>query len=385
MVITDLVKRNLHVIRVLLTISSLTIVNLLGVLRARTEPSKFLGNIFGSANEPREFSKYWNQVTPENAGKWGEVERTRDVYRWSTLDSIYNYAKSKGFPFKMHTLVWGQQQPGWINSLPREEQREEVEEWIREVGKRYPNIDFVDVVNEPIHAPPSYKDAIGGDNGLYGTGWDWVVWAFEKAREYLPNAKLLINEYGIEWGGSDLNKYITIINILKQRGLIDGIGVQGHGLENISPNTLKSSLDRLAQTGLPIYISEYDVDIADDNQQLNVYKTQFPIFWEHPSVLGVTLWGYVQGQTWRPDSYLLRSDGTERPALTWLMQYVRGTTPTPTPDSEEKSGLLLGTIALVLGTIITAGVVLFLTMSKRPICRFPSSVSFSKREDDSTF
>ncbi|MGQ9788723.1 MAG: endo-1,4-beta-xylanase [Candidatus Hadarchaeaceae archaeon] len=355
----------MHVIRVLFAISSLTITNLLGVLRVRSESSKFLGNIFGSSNEPREFSKYWNQVTPENAGKWGEVERTRDVYRWSTLDSIYNYAKSKGFPFKMHTLIWGQQQPSWINSLPREEQREEVEEWICEVGKRYPNIDFVDVVNEPIHAPPFYKDVIGGDNGLYGTGWDWVVWAFEKARQHLPNAKLLINEYGIEWGGSDLNKYITIINILKQRDLIDGIGVQGHGLEKIPLNTLKSSLDRLAQTGLPIYISEYDVDIADDNQQLNVYKTQFPVFWEHPSVLGVTLWGYVQGQTWRPDTYLLRSDGTERPALSWLMQYVRGTTPTPTPAPEEKSGLLLGTIALVLGIIITAGLVLFLTMSKK--------------------
>ena len=49
-------------------------------------------------------------------------------------------------------------------------QREEVEEWIRLVGERYPDMDFVDVVNEPLNAPPPFMNALGG-NGE--TGWDW--------------------------------------------------------------------------------------------------------------------------------------------------------------------------------------------------------------------
>jgi hypothetical protein len=35
---------------------------------------KFLGNIIASS-VPTNFNDYWNQVTPENAGKWGSVCR----------------------------------------------------------------------------------------------------------------------------------------------------------------------------------------------------------------------------------------------------------------------------------------------------------------------
>ena len=33
---------------------------------------KFLGSAYG-AQQAMDFAKYWNKVTPENAGKWGEV------------------------------------------------------------------------------------------------------------------------------------------------------------------------------------------------------------------------------------------------------------------------------------------------------------------------
>src|SRR4030042_5028347 len=146
---------------------------------------KFLGNIIGGS-VPADFATYWNQVTPENAGKWGSVEKTRDNMTWSGLDMTYNYAKDRDFPFKHHNFVWGQQQPGWITDLTPEEQKAEVEEWIQLYGEKYSGTDFIDVVNEPLHAPPAYKNALGGD-GV--TGWDWVIWAFKKARYYCTNPK----------------------------------------------------------------------------------------------------------------------------------------------------------------------------------------------------
>jgi hypothetical protein len=48
-----------------------------------------------------------------------------------------------------------------------------------------------------------------------------------------------------------------------------------------------------------------------------------PLFWNHPAVKGLTLWGYQQGATWLSNSYLVRSDGTDRPAMTWLLSYVK--------------------------------------------------------------
>jgi hypothetical protein len=75
-------------------------------------------------------------------------------------------------------------------------------------------------------------------------------------------------------------------------------------------------------TGVDIYVHSLDIGSPDDNQQLTLYRERFPILWEHPGVKGVTLWGYVQGQTYQPNGYLLRTNGTERPALSWLREYL---------------------------------------------------------------
>jgi GH35 family endo-1,4-beta-xylanase len=51
-------------------------------------------------------------------------------------------------------------------------------------------------------------------------------------------------------------------------------------------------------------------------------KMHFPVFYEHPQVKGVTLWGYIYGSTWRTGTGLIRN-GQPRPALTWLMDYLK--------------------------------------------------------------
>ena len=302
--------------------------------------SKFLGNVMASDNI---FANYWNQITPGNEGKWGSIATSSDTtaWNWSGLDAIYNYAVNHNLIFKDHTLIWGSQQPSWISSLDQASQLKYIETWMRQVGKRYAKIDMVDVVNEalPTHNPPdgqngraNYKAALGGDGA---TGWDWVIKAFSLARKYLPNSKLLINDYGIINDDNATTSYLTIINLLKAQGLIDGIGVQGHRfeLERASTTTLKNNLDRLAATGLPIYISEMDLGnldnagTPDDNQQLQLYQTIFPVLWLHPGVKGITLWGYVEGEMWQSSCYLVLKDGTWRPALTWIAQYVKDHTP----------------------------------------------------------
>lgn len=299
--------------------------------------AKFLGSAY-AGSDPN-FALYWTQLTPENAGKWGSVGISQDTtqWNWSGLDAAYNYAVTNNLIFKNHTLIWGAQQPSWISNLDSASQAKYIETWIRMVGKRYPKIDMIDVVNEPLygHNPPdglngraNYKKALGG-NGK--TGWDWVIKSFELARKYLPNTKLLLNDYGIINDNTATTNYLQIINLLKERALIDGIGVQGHRfeLENADTNTLKYNLDRLAATGLPIYISELDLGnigntgSPDDNQQLQLYKKIFPILWKHPGVKGITLWGYIEGRIWQSTCFLVRSDGSWRPALTWLAQYIK--------------------------------------------------------------
>lgn len=290
---------------------------------------KFLGNVY-SPSQAVGFDNYWNQVTPENGGKWGSVEQSRGNMNWNDLDAAYALAKDNGFAFKLHVLIWGNQQPSWMENLSTVEQLEEIKEWFQAIADRYPAIDFIEVVNEPLHDPPNsagngggnYINALGG-NGA--TGWDWVLESFRLARQYFPDAKLMINDYNIVNSSTNTSRYIEIITLLQAENLIDQIGVQAHAFSTRgSASQMKNNLDALAATGLPLYATELDIDGPTDAIQLSEYQRIFPIFWEHPAMEGVTLWGFRPGM-WRTEeeAFLIEQDGvTERPALEWLRDYV---------------------------------------------------------------
>ena len=297
---------------------------------------RFIGNLRGK-NE-NNFSNLWNQVTPENNGKWEKIGTTADSTKWDwePVTKLYTYAKANQMQFKFHTLIWGRQQPKWISELTPDEQLKYITYWIKEVGKRFPDAEMVDVVNEslPTHWPPdgrpetvNYINALGGKGK---TGYDWIIKSFELARKYIPNAKLILNDYSILNNDSSTTAYLEVINLLKSRKLIDGIGIQAHRgeLVNVSVDYLKANIDRLAATRIPIYITEIDLGdddkaiFVDDQKQLEQYQHIFPVLWEHPGIKGITFWGYVQGHMWRKNCYLVRKDGTWRPAMVWLADYL---------------------------------------------------------------
>ncbi|WP_375438164.1 endo-1,4-beta-xylanase [uncultured Hymenobacter sp.] len=315
-----------------------------------TGKAKFLGGVHSIPQKPF-FNNYFNQVTPENAGKWGSVESTRNVMNWAELDSAYALAQTKGYPFKMHTLIWGQQQPIWIENLPAAEQLMEINEWFAAVAVRYPNITQIEVVNEPTNDLPlngstgnngpntpgsgagNYYNALGGAGT---TGWDWVIKSFELARQYFPNAQLMLNDYSVINTTFNVQRYLGIVNLLVARNLVDGVGIQGHAFSTrgVPATTLATNLSVLATAGKPLYITELDIDGVnsatppqlDDAIQLAEYQRIFPTLWEHPAVRGITLWGYRPGH-WRTaqGAYLANGDNTERSALVWLKNYVRTT------------------------------------------------------------
>lgn len=278
--------------------------------------ASFFGSIWKGRPDAL-FGPLFTQVTPENAGKWGQVEATRGSFTWSSLDAMFRDAASKGLITKQHTFVWGQAQPSWVTSGNAQVA---VTAWMTAFMNRYGDqVHLIDVVNEPLHAAPSYRSGLGGDGA---TGWDWVIWCYQLARQKAPNARLLINDYDILSSDSATERYVALCRLLRDRGLLDGIGEQAHNFERTSLTTLRANLDRLATLGLPIYISEFDLSISDDQAHLARFRDLFTMFWEHPGVRGVTVWGHRQGATWRSNAHLVRSDGSDRPALTWLRQYL---------------------------------------------------------------
>ncbi len=286
---------------------------------------KFVGNITTSGAVRSDFINYWNQITPENEGKWGSVEATRDVYNWAPVDRIYAYAREHNIPVKAHTFVWGSQFPSWITNLSASEQAAEIEEWIRDYCTRYPDTALIDVVNEatPGHAPAEFaRNAFGND---------WIIKSFQLARKYCPNAVLILNDYNVlSWNTAE---FIAMATPAINAGVVDALGMQAHGLADRPLAETTSKLNQIAALGLPIYISEYDIEKTNDQEQLQVMQQQFPLFYNHASVKGITLWGYVVGKTWRDGTGLIQENGTPRPAMTWLMNYLK----TATPSSQSSA------------------------------------------------
>ena len=333
-----------------------------------TGKGKFIGSVYGG-NQTEYFENYFNQVTPENAGKWGSVEGTRDTFDWQQLDSIRAFAARNDFPFRFHVLLWGAQQPTWLKPLSDEQKVDEIIEWISGVADHFDGssdaratLEYVEVVNEFINQPPDNLGQNANDDGsgdyigalrslndsLQTTPgeYDWIVNAFKIARSYFPceETKLMLNEYNVvNGGGPTTMRYVEVAQLLDSLGLVDVLGFQGHAFSTRvytdvydedaferQTATLTEKLDSLAMIGLPLMVTELDIDgntdgsyQATDNQtvadsfQLAEYERVFGLFWNHPSVIGITLWGYRTG-LWRTDQQAYLFDpcnGTERPAL----------------------------------------------------------------------
>lgn len=280
---------------------------------------KFVGNITthnAADTDGLVYSTYWDQITPENAGKWGSVQSSATSGRnWSTLDAIYDYAQSKGIIFKQHAFVWGAQQPSGSLSA------QQVESWIEEFCDRYPNTPLIDVVNEPPpHTEPSYAGALGGGTN---SSWQWIIQSFEWAEEHCPGAILILNDYNnIEYADQNQH-FINIANAVKNAGApIHAVGAQSHALHGqygASTQTMKNLLTKLHDdTGLPVYITEYDIGEANDQTQLTKYQEHVTFFLETEWIHGITLWGWINGKTWIDNSGIMNG-GSPRPAMTWLM------------------------------------------------------------------
>ena len=307
--------------------------------------TKFVGNITTNGQVLSDFGTYWNQITAEKECTWASIEGTRGSYKWSGCDAAYNWAKKNGGFFKFHALVWGSQYPNWLNGLSAADTKTAITNWFDAVAKHYPDLKMIDVVNEAIKSGGKYHSnygpqgknniiaALGGDNGNY----EFVTTAFKMARERWPKAILIYNDYNtIQW---HKNEGIDLINKVKKAGAeVDAYGLQGKDLQTagggsdgstgscLDINTLKSTIDEIwNKTQTPIFISQYKIDADNDNLQKHCYEKQISYFMENEHVAGITIWGYIYGSTTtngNSDNAGLIKDSKDRPAMTWLKEYL---------------------------------------------------------------
>lgn len=308
--------------------------------------AKFLGNITTDYAVRDDFGTYWNQITAENECKWGSIESKEGVYDFAGCDRAYNWAKKNNAKFKFHTLVWGSQYPSWLANKDVAGTKKAIEAWFDAVAKQYPDLEMIDVVNEAIRVGTNKYhsnyhltkiiEALGGDNN---DDYAFVTKSFQMARERWPKAVLIYNDYNtFQW---NVDEGITLVKKIRAAGApVDAYGQQAHDMMTLDGkgcmnfDSFKSTLKKIHDgVGIPLYITEYDVGTTDDALQKKCYQEQITEFWNAEYVAGVTLWGYIYGKTWidlkdangnvieKGVSGIIKN-GTDRPAMTWLKEFM---------------------------------------------------------------
>ena len=299
---------------------------------------------------PDYYTAYWDVVTCNNPFKWRSNQSTASQSNSGTFnfnisgaaDYVYNYTIDNGMDFIWHNLLWGANQgyPEWLIGLSESDTKVAFDNWLSAIANKYPKVSAFNVLNEVY---PGHQSGIASLSAQFGgagsTGYDWIIYIFERAKHYFPDAVRYINEYGTLGNQTKRQYIIDIVKLLKERDLISGVGLQSHyfNIDRASKDDIQIGLDDYkSQLDLPLFITEldlsghtyssgsYDTSSFSEELQLERYQRVFPIFYNHSHVRRITLWGYIIGETWRYDSQnidtgLINRNGTgKRKALTWL-------------------------------------------------------------------
>ncbi|MEU0810019.1 endo-1,4-beta-xylanase [Streptomyces sp. NPDC005970] len=251
----------------------------------------------------------FSSVTAENAMKWGSVEPNRGQFNWAAADRLVSFAQSNNQKVYGHTLVWHSQLPNWLanGSFSNAELRTIMTDHVTTQISRYKGkVQRWDVVNEAFNEDGSLRQS----KFQQQLGESYIADAFRAARAADPGAKLFINDYNTEGTGAKSNGLYNLVQRLKSQGVpIDGVGFQSHLIVNQVPSTVKANLQRFADLGLEIVVSELDIRMATPadstklQQQAANYKTVAQTCLAISRCAGITVWGFGDRDSWVPGTF----------------------------------------------------------------------------------
>lgn len=298
--------------------------------------------LVGAALNPEQFyernpaevaliTSQFSAITPENNLKWERVHPQPDSFDFSAADRYVEFGEKHGMFIVGHTLVWHSQVPAWVfqdgagQPLSREALLERMRQHIHTVVGRYRGrIKGWDVVNEALNEDGTLRQS----RWLQIIGEDYLVKAFEFAREADPNAELYYNDYSLENAPKRAGA-VALIRKLQQAGAkVTAIGTQSHvRMEWPTVAQADSTIQAFADLGIKVAVTELDVDVlprregrggeltAAARDSLDPYRAGLPdsmqqalarryadlfgVYLKHQDVITrVTFWGVTDQQSW---------------------------------------------------------------------------------------
>ncbi len=251
-------------------------------------------------------------IVPEMELNWDHLVTEIDHQR---MEDYAGLVRGMGKSLHGHTLLWHLSVPRWVqDALGEKPDWRIVASHIRSTIERYGrDIKYWEVVNEALD-PGFRDDGLRGSVFLKAFGPDYIQKALEEAAAAAPNARLLINEYGLDYdipAERDRRRHMLRLleKLLSAGAPLHGLGVQGHLDLQKSPFSQRALADFLAEVagmGLEIVITELDVrerDLVETpavrDQRVAAHVGQYlDAALDHPAVKGVITWGITDRHSW---------------------------------------------------------------------------------------
>lgn len=268
------------------------------------------------------YTREFNSITAENAMKMKSIfkgldENMKIIYDWTQSDAIVDFAENNGMNLHGHALVWHESIPDVLENFKGTNAQFEaiIGQYITTVVKRYKGkVDSWDVVNEAIaDNTTKMRESLF----LERMGSNYVEKCFEFARKADNKVKLFYNDYGLEHDVQKQKGAFELIDGLKNKNLIDGVGYQMHLDYNFpSKATLQTATNLAVDRGLLIHFSELDIktnpkgDVNELTEQRN--QAQAKKVYEVVSVYNnipenlkyaLTVWGLKDDESWITPRY----------------------------------------------------------------------------------
>ena len=252
--------------------------------------------------------------------------------------SVLKWAKENNYSMRGHTLVWYSQTPDWIfregfektgDFVGREEMLSRMEAFISGTFAKLEELGYIDL----FYAFDVVNEAWMEDGTMRQNHWsetigdDYLWYAFYYADKYAPESiDLYYNDYNEQYKVDTLLKFVDTLKDENGRSLIDGIGLQAHLYTSDSLNSYFYGVDKLAETGLKIQLTELDICLGKYMSPLQAtdenLKKQGQFCYELINGLfervdsgklkmdALTFWGFWDGISWRKE-YSPTLDGTD--------------------------------------------------------------------------
>ena len=270
-------------------------------------------------------ARHCDVLTPEWQLKPGYLRAKKaDAYDFEVGDAIARFCDANGQGFHGHTLYWHEDPIRWAESSDLSEVKRLYGGFIGDVIARYPRAVSWDVMNEIAHENTVLRD----DFLVSRFGYDFIEFCFRTAHESAPEARLVLNDYGLEcgaaWCEARRRHMLEIVSELTRRGVpLHAIGVQGHLASNLRPDvsSTREFIARVADLGLDVYLSELDVNDTTfpddieirDRMVAEIYEEFLTAVLENRAVKRVMFWGISDSDNWIMHGYAPEQRPTGRP------------------------------------------------------------------------